>query len=123
MNPRPGPCCCSDLHGAFDWDAPGAAESYADQVLAQVDSAGLGLRDRLLWREVRTPADIERQTGAPGGSVPGPALAGAGGRFLAAANHSPLPGLYLAGGSAHPGGGLPRAGMSAAVTAQLIGTP
>ncbi|AXI77100.1 phytoene desaturase family protein [Peterkaempfera bronchialis] len=110
-------------HGAVDWDAPGRAEEYADLVQAQVEAAGLGLRDRVLWRQVRTPAEVERETGAPGGSVPGPALAGAGGAFLAAPNRSPLPGLYLAGGSAHPGGGLPRAGMSAAVTAALIGTP
>jgi phytoene desaturase len=110
-------------HGANDWTTPGIADGYADRVLAHVDAAGLGLRERVLWREVRTPADTERETGAPGGSVPGPALAGAGGAFLATANRSPLPGLLLAGGSAHPGGGLARAGMSAAVTAGIIGSP
>ncbi|MFJ6213948.1 phytoene desaturase family protein [Streptomyces sp. NPDC092296] len=110
-------------HGSVDWSVPERAAEYADRVLAHVDAAGLGLRDRVLWRRVRTPADTERETGAPGGSVPGPALAGAGGAYLAAANRSPLPGLHLAGGSAHPGGGLARAGMSAAVTAALIGTP
>lgn len=108
-------------HGAVDWDAPGVADAHADRVVAQAEAAVPGLRERLLWRQVRTPADTERETCAPGGSVPGPALAGAGGGWLAAANRSPLPGLHLAGGSAHPGGGLPRAGMSAAVTAGLIG--
>ncbi|WP_377272047.1 phytoene desaturase family protein [Peterkaempfera sp. SMS 1(5)a] len=110
-------------HGAVDWDAPGLADAHADRAVAQAEAAVPGLRERLLWRQVRTPADTERETCAPGGSVPGPALAGAGGAWLAAANRSPLPGLHLAGGSAHPGGGLPRAGMSAAVTAALIGTP
>ncbi|MCD0481649.1 NAD(P)/FAD-dependent oxidoreductase [Streptacidiphilus sp. ASG 303] len=110
-------------HGPVDWTAPGLADAYADRVLAHVDAAGLGLAGRVLWRVVRTPADTERETGAPGGSVPAPSLAGAGGAFLAPANRSPLPGLLLAGGSAHPGGGLPRAGMSAAVTAALAGTP
>jgi phytoene desaturase len=106
--------------GAVDWAAPGVAEAYADAVLAY---AAPELRARVLWREVFTPADTERWTGAPGGSVPAPALAGAGGRFLHAANRTTTAGLYLVGGAAHPGGGLARVGMSAAVTAELIGTP
>jgi len=104
----------------FDWTAPGRAEAYADAVLAH---AAPGLRERLLWREVRTPADTERESGAPGGCVPGPALAGAGGGYLRTANRTALPGLYLVGGGAHPGGGLARVGMSATVTAELVGTP
>lgn len=106
--------------GGIDWDAPGVADGYADAVLAH---AAPELRERVLWREVRTPADTERGTGAPGGSVPGPALAGVGGRRLHAPNSTAVPGLYLVGGAAHPGGGLARVGMSAAVTAELIGTP
>lgn len=97
------------------------AERFADQLLDHVDAAGLGLRDRLLWRVVRTPADTERETSAPGGAVPRPALAGAGGAFLLAPNAGPEQGRYLVGGAAHPGGGLTRAGMSACVTAGLIG--
>jgi phytoene desaturase len=108
-------------HGGLDWNAPGRAEAYADAVLGH---AAPELRDRVLWREVRTPADTGAWTGATGGSVPGPALAGAGGAWLHAPNRSAArPGLYLVGGAAHPGGGLARVGMSAAVTAELIGTP
>jgi phytoene desaturase len=106
--------------GGVDWSAPGVAEGYADAVLAY---AAPELRERVLWREVLTPADTERRTGAPGGSVPAPALAGAAGRFLHAPNRTTTAGLYLVGGAAHPGGGLARVGMSAAVTAELIGTP
>lgn len=36
-------------------------------------------------------------------------------------NRSPIPGLFLVGGSAHPGGGLPLVGMGAETTAALIG--
>ena len=106
--------------GCVDWDAPGTAEAYADAVLAH---AAPELRERVLWREGLTPPDTERRTGAPGGSVPAPALAGAGGRYLRAPNRTTTAGLYLVGGAAHPGGGLARVGMSAAVTAELIGTP
>ncbi len=103
----------------LDWTAPGVAEAFADRLLAHVDAAGLGLGERVLWRVVRTPADTERETSTPGGAVPRPALAGAGGAFLLAANADGAG--YRIGGAAHPGGGLARAGMSACVTAGLIG--
>lgn len=106
--------------GALDWAAPGAADAFAERVAAVAEAAVPGLRERELWRAVRTPADTERDTGAPGGSVPRPALAGAGGALLYAPNRSPLKGLYVAGGWAHPGGGLPHAGMSGAIVADLI---
>jgi phytoene dehydrogenase-like protein len=103
-----------------DWDAPGVAEAVAERMVAAAEAAVPGLRGRELWREIRTPADVERDTGAPGGSVPPPALAGARGTLLRPANRSALPGLYLIGSWAHPGGGLPHAGMSAAITSDLI---
>ncbi|MER6145623.1 NAD(P)/FAD-dependent oxidoreductase [Streptomyces sparsogenes] len=107
-------------HGPVDWIDGPAAEQDADRLVAAAKAAIPGLRDRLLWREVRTPADTAADTAAPGGAVPGPALAGADGRFLRPANLTRLPGLYLAGGWAHPGGGLAHAGMSGAMVAGLI---
>jgi phytoene dehydrogenase-like protein len=105
----------------FDWTAPGVAEAYADRLLAWTDAAGAGLRERVLWRVVRTPADTERETRSPGGAVPRPSLAGAGGSRLAPANATGAPDRFLLGGGAHPGGGLARAGMSACVVAGLVG--
>ncbi|GAB7183675.1 NAD(P)/FAD-dependent oxidoreductase [Kitasatospora sp. Ki12] len=107
--------------GEVDWSAPGVADRYADRVLAHVDAAGLGLRERVLWRVVRTPEDTRRETGAPDGSVALPVLAGADGEWLKTANETPVPGLYLIGGTAHPGGGLARVGMSACIAAALVG--
>lgn len=106
--------------GPVDWSAPGVADAFADRMVAAVDAAGLGLADQVRWREVRTPVDWERQTGAPGGVVPGPALAGAGGAYLRAANRGPLGGLYRIGGFCHPGGGLAHAGMGGALAAGLV---
>ncbi|MET9470105.1 NAD(P)/FAD-dependent oxidoreductase [Streptomyces sp. NPDC006544] len=78
------------------------------------------LHERLLWWRPQSPADVEAATGALGGAVPAPALAGAGGSGLYPANSAALPGLYLAGGWAHPGGGLAHAGMTGALVAGLI---
>jgi phytoene desaturase len=107
--------------GAVDWTAPGLAESYADRVLAVLAQRGVDVRERLLWREVRTPADLAAATRAPGGAIYGTASNGARAAFLRPANRGPVPGLFLVGGSAHPGGGLPLVGMSAAIVAGLVG--
>ncbi|MGK5631679.1 phytoene desaturase family protein [Streptomyces sp. URMC 123] len=101
--------------GAVDWTAPGLAEAWAEAALASAERAVPDLRERLLWRVVRTPADTERETGI--GAVPPPSLAG--GRLHGANTREALPGLYLAGGWSHPGGGLPHAGMSGALVAGL----
>ena len=104
-----------------DWTATGLAEQYADRVLAVMAARGLDVRDRLLWRVVRTPADLERDTRSVGGAIYGTSSNGARSAFLRPANRSPVPGLFLVGGSAHPGGGIPLVGMSAAIVAQLVG--
>lgn len=106
--------------GPVDWADRAVAEAAADQLVAAAEAAIPGVGDRLLWRQVRTPRDTAVDTGAAGGAVPPPALAGAEGRLLRPANLTRIPGLYLAGGWAHPGGGLPHAGMSGALVAGLI---
>ncbi|MGW6914049.1 phytoene desaturase family protein [Kitasatospora sp. NPDC054939] len=103
-----------------DWSDPAVGRRCAERMVAAVEAAGIPLRERLLWQVVRTPADTARETGAHRGSVPRPALAGAHGALLQAPNRD-LPNLYLVGGAAHPGGGLARVGMSACITAGLIG--
>lgn len=110
--------------GAWPSDSPwgadqgAAVEAFADRMVEAAAAAVPGLRERLLWRVVRTPADTFRETGVF--QVPGPALPGARGSLLPAANPAPLDGLYFAGGWAHPGGGLAHAGMSGALVAGLI---
>ncbi len=110
-----------DPAAGMDWDAPGLAETYAQQILAVMARRGLDVRERLLWKEIRTPADLERNTRSTGGSIYGSSSNGARSAFLRPANRSPVPGLFLVGGSSHPGGGLPLVGMSAAIVAELIG--
>ncbi|RGC67976.1 Diapolycopene oxygenase [Micromonospora sp. MW-13] len=102
--------------GAVDWRRPGLADAYADRVLDVLAERGVDVRDRLAFREVRTPADLGAATGAPGGSIYGTA-----GGLLRPANRGPAAGLWLVGGSTHPGGGLPMVTLSAQIVADEIG--
>ena len=107
--------------GAVDWRAPGVAESYADCLLDLLAARGLPVRDRLLWSQALSPADLEERTGAVGGAIYGTSSNGASAAFLRPANRSPVPGLFLVGGSSHPGGGLPLVALSAQIVAGLVG--
>ncbi|MDX6224099.1 MAG: hypothetical protein QOE64_475, partial [Frankiales bacterium] len=107
--------------GEVDWDAPGMAQAYADRVLTMLAERGYDVRTRVRVRRVRTPADIERDSCSPGGAIYGTSSNGARSAFLRPANRSPVPGLFLVGGSAHPGGGLPLVILSAAIVADLVG--
>lgn len=118
--PRHDPAAAARGRGV-DWTAPGLAETYAQKVLDVMAARGLDVRNRLRFMEIRTPADLERSARAPGGSIYGTSSNGARAAFLRAANRSPVPGLFLVGGSAHPGGGLPLVGLSAEIVANLIG--
>jgi phytoene desaturase len=107
--------------GSVDWDAPGVASAYAQRVLELLAARGLDVRDRVLFAQHRSPADLERETASPGGAIYGTSSNGWRAAFLRPRNRSPVPGLFLVGGSAHPGGGLPMVLMSAAITADIIG--
>jgi phytoene desaturase len=110
-----------DPQAGVDWDASGLAERYADRVLDLLARRGLDVRSRVRWRALRTPADLERETGSVGGAIYGTSSNGARAAFLRPANASPVPGLFLVGGSAHPGGGLPLVTLSAEIVARLVG--
>jgi phytoene desaturase len=110
-----------DPEEGVDWDEPGLADRYARQVLDVMARRGLDVRDRVRWCVVRTPADLARETGSPGGSIYGTSSNGARAAFLRPANAAPVPGVFLVGGSAHPGGGLPLVLLSAEIVAGLVG--
>ncbi|MFF3641806.1 phytoene desaturase family protein [Streptomyces sp. NPDC002564] len=95
-------------------------EQEVQRVISRAEGVLPGLRERLLWHEARTPADVAEATGAEGGAVPAPSLAAADGLLLHPSNSTRLPGLLAVGGWAHPGGGLPHAGMSGTLAAGLI---
>ncbi|EON32196.1 putative phytoene desaturase / phytofluene desaturase / zeta-carotene desaturase [Gordonia terrae C-6] len=107
-------------HGV-DWDTEGLADAYADQILEVMADRGLDLAGHVRHRLIVSPADLERRTRTPGGSIYGSSSNAPRSAFLRPSNTSPVPGLYLVGGSSHPGGGLPLVVMSAKIVADLIG--
>ncbi|MEU0590980.1 phytoene desaturase family protein [Streptomyces ardesiacus] len=108
------------LTSASGQPTAGVSAPWAGQLIDVAERAVPGLRDRLLWHEVRTPAEVAADTGVPDGAIPAPALAGADGLLLHAANSTRTEGLFTVGGWSHPGGGLPHAGMSGALVAGLV---
>ena len=108
-------------HGPVDWTSPGLSEEYADHLLAVLAARGIDLTDRIVTRCVITPADLERRTRTVGGAIYGTSSNGPRSAFLRPSNASPIPGLFLVGGSSHPGGGLPLVLLSARIVANLVG--
>jgi phytoene desaturase len=107
--------------GAIDWRAHGLTTRYAEHLIDMLGARGLKVRDRILWSQAISPAELEQRTLSPGGAIYGSSSNGAAAAFLRPANRSPVPGLFLVGGSAHPGGGLPLVALSAQIVAGLVG--
>lgn len=110
--------------------ANGDAGPPDSAALADLERAVFGLLERCdlrLKRDPRqavqtTPADFARLYPATGGALYGPVSHGWRASFRRAGVRSRLPGLYLAGGSVHPGAGLPMAALSGQLAAwALIG--
>ncbi len=94
----------------------------AARILAHLARRGPDLRDRARFVEVITPADMAQRYRAPGGAIYGTSSDGRRSAFVRPANRGTVPGLYLVGGSSHPGGGLPLVTISARIVADMIAT-
>ncbi|NCZ88110.1 MAG: phytoene desaturase [Actinobacteria bacterium] len=89
-------------------------------MLAQLAKTGPDLRRRAKFVEVVGPADFARKVSAPGGAIYGTSSNGRSAAFRRPAIRSAVRGMYLVGGSTHPGGGLPLVAMSARITSDLV---
>ena len=96
------------------------SEAYRDVVLERLAAHRVDLRKRLRFAAHLTPADIESRYRSPGGAIYGTSSNGRSAAFARPANRGPIDGLYLVGGSSHPGGGLPLVTTSARIVADLI---
>jgi len=104
----------------FDWRDQNFVNQYAQEIITQIESSGIPVRSRLELLEIRTPLDLQNEVLAPGGSIYGTSSNGARSAFLRAKNRSPLKGLFLVGGSSHPGGGLPLVGLSSEIVTLAV---
>lgn len=105
-----------DLHG-FDEEEIEACQTAAFETLAR---AGLTLTPRPGGLTRTTPAAFERLFPATGGALYGRAPHGMMASFRRPGARTRLPGLYLAGGSTHPGAGVPMATLSGRLAAAAL---
>lgn len=107
------------LGPAWNWDEQ--ARSYRDHVLATLAARGIDVRDRIEVEHCLTPVDLERRTGARRGALYGMSSNSMWSAFRRPANRArDIQGLYFAGGTAHPGGGVPMVMLSGAAAARCI---
>ena len=99
--------------------ATGDGQAFSQQEIERCTNAmtGLtqrcGLRIRFTEPPIQTaPAEFNRLFPASAGALYGPAVNGGMASFKRPLSRTKLPGLYLAGGSTHPGAGVPMAALS-----------
>ena len=95
-------------------------EAYGDLVFERLRAHGVDLAPRAEFRHTITPTDIAERYRTPGGAIYGTSSNGKRAAFVRPANRGVRPGLYLVGGSSHPGGGLPLVTTSARIVADMI---
>ena len=102
-------------------DGAAPAHSGVERVMrARLQACGLAID----WQNDKTivtaPADFARLFPATGGALYGRATHGWMASFRRPAAATKLPGLYLAGGSVHPGPGVPMAALSGRLAAECL---
>jgi phytoene desaturase len=109
------------LRAGHDWKT--MLPEYREAIVRKLETTGdmPDIRERITFESALTPLDIKERYFTLDGAIYGLASHG---RFRGAfkpSNRSPdLRGLYLAGGSAHPGPGMPMALMSGWIAADAL---
>ena len=90
-----------------------------DQMWARLARSGLNLRPTTPPLR-RSPLEFAQQFPATGGALYGAASHGWRASFQRPTGATRLPGLFLAGGSVHPGPGVPMAALSGQLAARQV---
>ncbi len=107
------------LDDRFDWSVE--TEAYSARVLDQLATFGLDVRSCIRVCRTLTPLDLERLTGARRGALYGATSNKRMAAFRRPHNRAPdIAGLYFAGGTTHPGGGVPMVVLSGRVAASMV---
>ena len=91
-----------------------------ERTFSQLQRCGLQVRRKREATVTTTPADFNRLFPGTGGALYGQASHGWAASFQRPGARSRLPGLYLAGGSTHPGPGVPMAALSGRMAAASL---
>lgn len=107
------------LNNHFDWEAN--KQAYRNLVLDKLASRGFDIRDKILTETILTPEDLQSMSGAWKGALYGPSANERFAVFLRPHNRSKdIRGLYFAGGTTHPGGGVPMVMLSGKVASDMV---
>ncbi|MBN1667837.1 MAG: phytoene desaturase [Anaerolineales bacterium] len=103
------------------WDWAQQAQPYRERVLDLLAQRGFDVRSRIAVEQLWTPQDIARQSGARRGALYGASSNNRWAAFRRPHNRAPdIQGLYFAGGTTHPGGGVPMVALSGKVASELL---
>jgi phytoene desaturase len=103
----------------YDWAA--YRQAYRDLVLKNLAERGFDIREKIRSETILTPMELEQMSGAWKGALYGPSANNRFAVFLRPHNRSKdVEGLYFAGGTTHPGGGVPMVMLSGKVAAKMI---
>jgi 1-hydroxycarotenoid 3,4-desaturase len=91
-----------------------------ERTFALLAACGLTAHRRAEATQVTTPTDFATLFPATGGALYGPAMHGAMAAFRRPTAPTRMPGLYMAGGSVHPGAGIPMAALSGRMAAARL---
>lgn len=107
-------------HRGQDWVAEG--NFLKSRVIRSLSNQlGTDVAAHIVVEDTLTPAEIESRTDSTGGSLYGIASNTRRAAFSRHPNRArAFPGLYFAGGSAHPGGGMPLAVLSGRLAGRLV---
>jgi phytoene desaturase len=95
--------------------------AYRDLILAKLAARGFDVREHLTSEVMLTPQDLARMSGAWRGALYGPSANNRFTVFLRPHNRcADINGLYFAGGTTHPGGGVPMVMLSGKVAAEMV---
>ena len=99
---------------------PNEVTIYREMMLAQLKRCGLTVKSLPDACQATTPTDFAQMFPATGGALYGMASHGWRASFQRPGTRSRLKNLYLAGGSAHPGPGVPMAALSGQLAARTL---